>query len=110
MDTRPTAGTGRRRSEEIVVGTECHQALHFGFELGRVFVVRICVEAARMHISVDHLVEERDLKGVFEFRHTLGKPDLLCGRFITSGTVKLWAIRHLYRDRGLWGRKIFALI
>ena len=60
MDTRPAAGTGRRQSEQIFVRAESHQALHFGFELGRVFVVWICVEAARMHIGVDFLVEERD--------------------------------------------------
>ena len=110
MDTRPAAGSGRRRSEQIVVGAESHQALHFGFELGRVFVVGICVEAARMHICVDHLVEERDLQRVLELRHTLGKPNPLCGRFITSGAVKLRAIRHLYRDRGLLAGKIFVLI
>jgi len=56
MDTRPAAGTGRRRSQQIAVAAESHQALHFAFELGRVFVVGICVEAVRMHIGVDRRV------------------------------------------------------
>src|SRR5690348_18375161 len=63
-----------------------------------------------MHIGVDHLVEERDLQRVLELRHALGKPDPLCSRFIASGAVKLWAIRHLYRNRGLLAGKIFVLI
>lgn len=60
MDSCRSARTGERWSEQIVIGAETHQALHFSFELSPLLMLRVQVIAFQVQVRMDHLVKERD--------------------------------------------------